>query len=187
MHTFIGVQPVFHFKAAVFRIPTSAGDVFMRVDRTNYLNEERAVVEVDRERFFALWQSEPYSIHAEQAHGNEESWRSDRKFAEAAKGFSLGADNPVPLAEVNCHLSKKEQTRFARKWFFFREAVGKDVLETPYVAFTNGVTRTIWLAAHGARQFPVECSVREADRLQRLAGTSGTRWRTVDDLLPATA
>lgn len=184
MRTFDGVKQVFHFKAAVFRIPTTAGDAFMRVDRTNYLNEERAVVEVDTKRFFALWRKEPSSLHAALSHGNQQTWRADRKFSEAAKGFSKGEDNPVPLADVTCYVATRREPIVEKKWLFFRTIVGWNESPTPYVAFSNGVTRTIWLAAHEAECFPVECHVREADRLQELAGVPGTQWRTVADLLP---
>lgn len=184
MRTFDGVKELFNTTAAVFRIPTTAGNVFMRVDRTNYLNEERAVVEVDTKRFFASWQKEPNSLHAALSHGNQESWRADRKYSDAAKGFSMGEENPVPLADVTCYVSTDRDPIIAKKWLFFRTVIGWNESTTPYVAVSNGVTRTIWLAAHEAECFPVECHVREAERLQDLAGVPGTRWRTVADLLP---
>jgi hypothetical protein len=51
------------------------------------------------------------------------------------------------------------------------------------VAFTDGIMRTLWLAAHAAQCFPVECSVHDAATLHRLAGTSGSRWLCVDELI----
>jgi hypothetical protein len=187
MKTFIGIKPVHHFKAAVFEVPTSLGNVYMSVSRTNYLNEERAVVEVDGHRFFELWKSEPNSIHAGQAHGSDETWRNDRKFEDAAKGFSFGEVNPVPLAEVNCNVYTKAVPIRRRSWLLFQKTAAWNQVHTPYIAFTNGVTRTIWLAAHKAERFPVECDIKQAPRLHQLAGAPGSRWLTVAELLPAEA
>ena len=68
----------------------------------------------------------------------------------------------MPIAEVSCPAS----------------------VAVPYVAFTDGVMRTLWLAAYAAKSFPVECAVNDAEALQRLAGTAGSCWFSVAELVP---
>ena len=127
-------------RAALFRVRTSVADVYMSVTRSNYGNEERAVVEVDRARFFTLWRDEPGGAHAGLANGNPQTWMTDPRFELATEGFSFGAHDPVPIAEVRCR-------------------------------------------PRAAQCFPVECSVHDAATLHRLAGTSGSRWLCVDELI----
>jgi len=150
-------------RAALFLVRTSVADVYMSVVRSNYGNEERAVVEVDRERLFSLWRDEPGGAHAQLSNGNPETWMSDPRFELASEGFSFGEHDPVPIAEVRCPPTTAHQV--------------------PYVAFADGVVRTLWLAAHAAQCFPVECSVHDAPTLHRLAGTAGSRWRSVAELI----
>ncbi|MEM5312996.1 hypothetical protein [Paraburkholderia sp. JHI869] len=164
MESYLGLQArAWHGqRAALFRVRTAVVDVYMSVSRSNYGNEERAVVEVDCARFFTLWRGAPGSEHAALARGNPQTWRADPRFELAAEGFSFGEADPVPLAEVSC-------------------PPGAAV---PYVAFTDGVIRTLWLAAYAAKSFPVECAAHEAEALQRLAGTAGSRWLSVAELVP---
>ncbi|AME28224.1 plasmid fertility inhibition factor family protein [Burkholderia sp. PAMC 26561] len=184
MKTFEGIKTYGYRREAVFKVATTAGDAYMSVSRSNYMNDERAVVEVDRLRFFELWKAEPYSIHRAQAHGDEQSWRSDYKFHHAVKGFSHGDPNPVPLACISCLMAREPVPEMKSFFFFFRRKVGERVAEFPYVAFTNGVTRTIWLAANQAECFPVECDARQAPLLHSLAGTAGSSWTTVQLMIP---
>lgn len=149
-------------RAALFRVHTSVADVYLSVSRSNYGNEERAVVEVDCARLFRLWRDEPRGEHAGLANGNPQTWRADPRFELAAEGFSFGEHDPVPLAEVSCPASAA----------------------VPYVTFTDGVMRTLWLAAYAAKSFPVECAMHEAEALQRLAGAAGSRWLSVAELVP---
>lgn len=164
-------------RGALFRVRTSVADVYLSVSRSNYGNEERAVVEVDCARLLRLWRDEPRSEHAglsnltnlanlaNLAIGNPQTWRAHPRFELAAEGFSFGEHDPVPLAEVSCPANAA----------------------VPYVTFTDGVMRTLWLAAYAAKSFPVECGVHEAEALQRLAGTTGSRWLSVAELVPPQA
>lgn len=158
-------------RGALFRVRTSVDDVYLSVSRSNYGNEERAVVEVDCARLLRLWRDEPRSEHAgpanlaNLANGNPQTWRAHPRFDLAAEGFSFGEHDPVPLAEVNCPTNAA----------------------VPYVTFTDGVMRTLWLAAYAAKSFPVECGVHEAEALQRLAGTAGSHWLSVAELVPPQA
>lgn len=183
METFIGVKQVHHFQAAVFKIPTSRGDVFMSEQRSNYMNAERAVVEVDAEKFLRLWR-EPFSSHPEVACGNPETWPLDSKFHWPNDHFAEGIKNPVPLAQVSVRIVSEQTPLGRRKPFFLRSLASAETTESPSLNFTDGITRTIWLLTFGAKSFPVECSTAEAPLLQKLAGT-GSRYRTVDELFPA--
>lgn len=167
---------------AVFELDNSHQKAFMSVKRTNHLNERRAVVMVDAEKFLKLWQAEVASIHSFQSHGTPDTWKADRKYHLAADGFSKGIDNPVPLAYVSC-LSQNVPARKLPKpwWRFWAQPTFAPAHRLEYVAFTNGVTRTIWLLANGFSEFPVECSCDEASRLRELAGT-GAPFKTVEEL-----
>ena len=73
----------------------------------------------------------------------------DCKFQDAARGFSEGQQNPVPLALVH-----------TRPWEGFN-----------FVGFTNGITRTMWLLSNHAESFPVSLNqLHEAEFLNQLAG-----------------
>jgi hypothetical protein len=113
-----------HFtQCAIFRIPTSEyGDVYMRAERPNYNAEKHTIVEVDAERFLALWR-QPYSSHEDVAHGTQETWPSDRKYEDAAGGFAHGVENPVPLAEVSCGYDKSETIEVRRRFLLFKQKV----------------------------------------------------------------
>lgn len=126
-----------------------------------------------------MWRSEPYGGHRAVPHGNPQTWVKDSKYKDAAEGFSFGCDNPVPLATVSFNIA----TRFITSYKFL--LFGKEVREErfSYVAFTNGVTRTIWLLAHGCKFFPVECEMPGAIDLHRLAAANGTTILTVRSLL----
>lgn len=149
---------------AVYSIGTAkAGTVYMRVTRSNYNNDQRAVVIVDAEKLLAAWRAfpffkEPVSLM------DEQGWRQDYKFESAADGFSHGIENPVPLADIGVHPPK-----------------GKGGVTS--VAFTNGITRTIWLLANGASAFPIECRASDAAALHAAAGIQESPVHTVDELL----
>lgn len=147
---------------AIFRVPTAkVGDVYMRIDQTAYRNEHRAVVVVDAEKFVKAWQAAPY--HREPlAFTDESGWRKDYKFDRAEQGFAHGIENPVPLAFIGVFTSENAP-------------IG--------VGFTNGITRTIWLLANGAKAFPIECSIDEAHALHADAGVPDIPVVTVHDLL----
>lgn len=184
MQTFIGVQQVHHFQAAVFQVPTRRGDVFMYEQRSNYMNDERAVVEVDAEKFLTLWR-QPFSSHPEVASGTPETWPTDSKFHWSEKHFMEGRKNPVPLAQVSCRIVTEQNPVWRRKFGIFKSLVSIETIESPSLHFTDGITRTIWLLTFGAALFPVECSVVDAPLLQKLAGASGGGFATVDELAPS--
>lgn len=178
-------------RKATFRIPTETrGDVYMCVARTNYCNDERYVVEVDAKRFLALWKQSPrflndwsepeYDEDAEGAKG----WFA-RKYAEAERCFLLGIENPVPLAEAHCNVYRERVPIYSRNFFGLKRIDHYEERDVPpHVAFTNGITRTLWLLHNGARAFPVGCDRHTAQRMQECAGLLGGSCMTVDQLLP---
>jgi hypothetical protein len=152
--------------------------VFMSVAETPSGNEQRGVVIVEARKFLALWRADPYKTHQEIAAGSPDTWRQDRKYASAAKGFSYGFTNPVPLAEVGY----AEIDLLSVSYKFWRFGRQEHTERVRFVSFINGVTRTIWLLAHGCKAFPVECPMPEAIALHRAAAVAGTRLFTVRDV-----
>lgn len=149
---------------AIYSIWTVKKDtVYMRVDRTNYCNDKRAVVVVDSSKLLSCWRAYPHSREPV-AFMDEVGWRKDYKFGHAEGGFARGIENPVPLARIGVYPPV-------------------DTNGTASVAFSNGITRTIWLLANGAPAFPIECSTDEASALHTAAGLKGVSVLSVDKLL----
>lgn len=185
MQTLSENREIYFAECAVFRVPTATrGDVFMRAERPNYNADRKAVVEVDAARFLALWR-QPLSSHSDIASGNPASWQSDYKYHWAEDGFASGADNPVPLAVVSCGRATSDIIETRPHLWFFKKKVVIAQKGTPWLGFTDGITRTIWLLANGAPVFPVECALDEAEALQQLAGVQGGRPVLLSDLIPA--
>jgi hypothetical protein len=158
-------------------------NVYMSVAKTNHMNDERCVVIVDSEKLLELWRREPYGIHSDISMGNIETWKNDRKYLHAEKGFSFGISNPVPLANIVCHKNIESKPVYERRYLFFKKIVRFEERKYDYVAFVNGITRTIWLLAHGAKCFPIECGIKEgAGRLAEVAGYGNNAFTTVEKL-----
>lgn len=171
----------------VFCVPTSQrGDVYMSISRTNYMNDERMVVEVDAEKFLQLWRNERFSLYPELNMGTPEIWKADRKFADAEEGFSKGRKNPVPLAKAYCQ-SYIKHTPIVKPWlYFFEKIIGHTSEPTPYATFENGVTRTIWLLSFGAKIFPIECRLSDVELFREFAATGPDSIKSVSELVPNT-
>lgn len=179
------IEEIYSNRCATFAVPTrDRGDVYMSIDRTNYMNDERTVVVVDAKKFLELWKADPYGLHSKLAHGSPSTWPLDYKFKHAVDGFSHGSSNPVPLADVSCDIHIKTTPIYTRNFLFFKKHVGDHTESIPNVGFTNGVTRTIWLLYHGATYFPVLTRRSSADLLNKLAGMSGGEPMSVDQLIP---
>ncbi|HYD81584.1 MAG TPA: hypothetical protein VEC06_17410 [Paucimonas sp.] len=152
--------------------------VFMSMEVSDYKRKHSGIVLVDSEKFLQLWRDDPYEAHADVAFGNPDTWPSDYKYAHAAKGFSYGYQNPVPLAEISHGLGNRTVRTYKFLWFGKTER--KELV--PYVSFTNGITRTIWLLSQGCKAFPVDCDLRYARELHRHAGLAGTGFYTLDEM-----
>lgn len=160
-----------YYPRLVFSVPLPDRDpVFMSMNIAEDGQEQHAAVIVDAQRFLALWRADPYGYHKHEAHGTPETWPSDYKYMEAADGFAPGREDPVPLAEVN--LNHHIDTIVSYKFLRFGKTVRKERLDC--VTFSNGITRTIWLLSHHCAAFPVECDLRSAPELFKLAGAAGT-------------
>ena len=85
----------------------------------------------------------------------------------------------MPLAYVSCWLSSNlvETNKFL--------GLVKKKVQTnlPFLQFTNGITRTIWLLSNGCQQFPIECPTIEAKILYEHAAVPNTELTTVSSLL----
>lgn len=166
-------------KLIIFSVPLpNKPPVFMAAEVSAYNNDKRGVVIVDADKFLQLWRDEPHSVHHEQAYGSPQTWPKDRKYLDAEKGFSYGYDNPVPLANVSHGLYTRIIVSHKFLWFGRKEHRE----QFDYVAFTNGVTRTIWLLSQGCKAFPVECEMPDTKEFHRVASVPGTNFFTVEEL-----
>ncbi|WP_369160803.1 plasmid fertility inhibition factor family protein [Candidatus Thiodiazotropha sp. LNASS1] len=161
--------------------------VYMSIAKTNFNNDERCVVVVDATKFLKLWKAEPYSIHSDISMGNPETWKNDRKYHHAVKGFSFGISNPVPLANVVCNEHVISKPIYERKYILFKKLLRIEEIGINYVSYINGITRTIWLLCNGAKSFPIECNLKDgAQRLAEYAGYGKNSFCTVEQLTNGT-
>lgn len=92
----------------------------------------------------------------------------------------------MPLAQVSCRVDTVEPPAGLGRLLGLTARSKAERVDVRSLHFTDGVTRTIWLLTNGASHFPVECSTQNAPLLQNLVGTVGTRYCTVDQLVPVT-
>lgn len=191
MQTYFKEAVIWFERKAIFRIPTDThGDVYMCISRTNYCNDKRCVVEVDAKRFLALWHQSPRFLEqwSEPAYDKDAKGAKGcfgLKYSEAERCFLLGIEKPVPLAETHCNLYRERVPIYSRNFLGLKKVDRYEEKKNyPYAAFTNGVTRTLWLLHNGALVFPVQCDLDTAQRMQDCAGLPGGDYMTVDQLLP---
>lgn len=148
-------------------------EVSLRSGLRAYLCEpgpDEPVIVVDVDRFRRCWARCRNGEQRTLATASETRLRADRKFGDAAQGFSWGIDNPVPMAEVLV----TAPALVPKPWLAFWSRADRDAVDGDAAAlcFDDGVTRTIWLIAEGARCFPVVCSEKDLDDVERLAGAT---------------
>lgn len=178
---FVGVRKLFGWlEAATFEVTLEAGRTVHMQAKLPHEGDYYVVVMVDADRFVKLWR-QPLSSHRDIALNNPETWPKDYKYADAVEGFSHGAANPVPLAEVSCWRSDSDIVEFEPRFHFFKRKVVIGRAGDPCLSFTNGITRTIYLLSNGAKSFPVLCERRAADLLVELAG-----WESIPPLALST-
>jgi hypothetical protein len=90
-----------------------------------------------------------------------------------------GAAGRIKLRRVTSDLIERRP-----HLFFFTKKVVTARKGQPWLGFTNGITRTIWLLANGAKVFPVECALKKSDELQDLTGVPGGRLVVLSELIP---
>ena len=156
----------------VFEISIEENNTVFMTKRRNSV--DAAIVMVEGEKLFKLWQNEPYHPEPQLAFGTVENWKSDYKYRSAGLGFSHGKPNPVAVAKVVVNEAKQHEPVYEYKFKFFRKQVGYKTTKVPYIAFDDGITRSIWLMANQAKAFPVECSADSALLLNKLAGVKGS-------------
>lgn len=141
--------------------------------REKNIGDQDEIVIIERNKFLDLWKNEPYPLEKKLIFGDENIWRSDYKFHHAENGFAQGIDNPVPLAYLHCYLTDKRQKI---KGTLVERILNKnwEICQVPYCAFTNGITRTIWLLANGAEYFPVMTDRNSYELLKSCAGIMDT-------------
>lgn len=163
----------------IFTVPMPEREpVFMSMNISKYGRENFGIVIVDAQKFLRLWRADPYGFHRAEANGTPETWPNDYKYSRAVDGFSHGRGNPVPLADVSCETA----TRTLVKYRFLRFGRSERQEQIQYVAFTNGITRTIWLLTHGCVAFPVKCGMSSARELFLAAAAEGTSFHSLAEL-----
>lgn len=161
----------------IFTVPLPNMDpAYMSMTITEYGMENSAVVIVDAQKFLHLWRSDPYGTHAELANGTPLTWPNDYKYDRAVAGFSHGRANPVPLPDISFGTAPRPTDASYQK----SRTNGSEQVE--YIAFTNGITRTIWLLAQGCKAFPVKCDIECASGLVLAAGVEGVTLQTLSEL-----
>jgi hypothetical protein len=181
-----GVRAFAGGKAVVFSVeiakPTTRR-VFMEIACTDD-DDNRAVVFVETERFIAAWGREPYGFNREAALGTLDRSRLD-KYKTIEDDFARSHQSPVPLAHVICRKEENKRAELAKTPTCGRTYVSPRA-PPYYVDFNEGVTRTFWLIANGARAFPVAIDSTEASALHSEAGLSESPPLTIKQLLEAT-
>lgn len=124
-------------KSAVWEIQlANEKTCLMRCD-FGAIDDELYVVHVDAQKFYYYWLVS--SLYQEHEHRSSDcvlikDMPKDYKFKYAEEGFAANKNSPVPLAFLSARY----------------------VDGHPFIGFTNGVTRTLWLLVNGAKSFPVE-------------------------------
>jgi len=183
IETFHSIRFIDHKISAVFEVELKDRTcVYMYTARSDYMDDQRCVVVVDPGKLLALWRREPDSAYSKLSMGNAAAWTADKHYKAAAEAFAGGLDAPVPLPEISCGQSTYKVPVYKKKWIFFKKLVREDEKRIDYVSITDGVPAILWLLAHGAKEFPVECDRESVDRLTETAGGPGQSYRTVDQL-----
>jgi len=159
--------------------------VYLAVKLTRLMNDKRAVVIVDSNKFLQLLQNNPFKFDTDLINKSPETWKNYYKYHLAEEGFSYGVGNPVPLPWVACNQYLQKEPIYKRKHLFFRQMIATKESTIEYASFIDGMTRTIWLMSKGAEFIPVECWLAKdggAELLALLAGCKGENIKTVEEL-----
>ncbi|MNJ87968.1 hypothetical protein D3C87_55040 [compost metagenome] len=167
----------------VFTVPLPAREpVFMSMNVTDYGKKNFGIVIVDAQKFLRLWRAERRKTYREGANGTPKTWPNDYKYHGAAKGFSHGRENPVPLAHIS-FLPLSQPSVICKLLNLVRPERQN---QSHYIAFSDGITRTIWLLTQGCVAFPVKCGMSSALQLFEAAGAEGTSFHSLADLIEIT-
>jgi hypothetical protein len=137
---------------------------YMKVSK----EQKEKLVIINRENFLELWKGDPN--FTELSHGDRGVWEKDRKYQDAAEGFSLGIRNPVPPANVTMLSHEVITPIYGKSLFFSKKILYNKKEKIEYLAINDGITRTIWLLSKGAKCFPVlDFDINSRKRLKKLA------------------
>ena len=145
----------------VFEIPIANDTVYMKQDLLD--NSRKFIVLLDTNKFIQSWRTSKNDCRFPNYHiGNEQVWRSDRKFHYAEQGFELGFSNPVPIiSEIACHYEHPNTQ----------------------ISFANHFTRTIWLLANHAEYLPIAVkSLEMAQIFQQYMGRDDCAIHSIVDI-----
>jgi hypothetical protein len=146
------VMESINHNGAIWKIELANGKSCFMKNKFCAIDKDLYVVHVDAQKFYFYWLIS--SLYLDDQHRSNhcvlvKDMPNDYKFKDAADGFSRGLENPVPLAYLSARYENGN----------------------PYIGFTNGVTRTMWLLANGAKSFPIEVQYEEsAKHLFEFAG-----------------
>ncbi len=156
--------------AAPRRISTNSRDLIWEIelaeDKTAYMQFEEGVsscqhiVYIDTEKFYYHWLQSTDGFHKCPV---RTKMPLDRKYAGAETVFSHGRENPVLLADPVINFTGNEFS----------------------ISFSNGITRTMWLIANGAKSFPIQVS--EFTQAELFHGLMGVGHAPVFPLEPEAA
>lgn len=145
----------------IFEIPITNSTVYMKQDLLDI--SRKYIVLLDTLKFIQAWRTSTNDDRFPNYHvGNEQIWRSDRKFHHAEQGFALGWMNPVPIiSDMACRY------------------------EYPniQISFANHFTRTIWLLANHAEYLPIAVkSLEMAQTFQQYMGRDNCAIHSIADI-----
>ena len=123
------------------------------------MSDDSAVVMVDKDKFIGFWQNSGQCL--ELSRGDIQAWQADYKYRWAERGFSLGKENPVPLAIVSVGKKRTFNNYLKDKY---------------YCSFINGITRSLWLLVNDVKRFPVY--VHDVDEARLLAWHAGVSYKS---------
>ena len=159
----------------VFTVHVDRGIVKMSCNAS----DESIIVLIDRFRFEDLWykigKGKHYQYHipnsdkkpADLSRGTKEIWMGCGKYPDAEKGFTEPFDNPVPVAQFTF----TDMLHGSAGW-----------VDTNGFGISD-VTRTIWLLANGAKEFPVIVnSLQNAMAIHEIIGVKTSKVYTSIDL-----
>lgn len=143
----------------IISVNTRIGTKFLRIDETNFQNEERYLVLIDLKKikgsklyFKDYFEKNPLDkcIYYEYSQMKE-------KIERCVKSFQESESNPIPVSNVEYNAGK--------------------------LSFTDGTTRYGWLIAAEAEYIPVECSTSSYKDLFKDYGYEGIQPKSVKELL----
>lgn len=182
-----GIRNALSGQSVVFAIAIAkpvASRVFMEITQSGDASERHAVVFVDKDKFVTAWRREPYDFNKAAAHGMLDDPKLTAKYKAVESDFARSHEQPLALAYVVCRIPEEKKMERASDATCGRQYVSPPT-RSCYVDFNDGVTRTAWLIANGARAFPVRIDVSETIALHDEAGLPEMPPLTIEQLFDA--